>query len=107
MNVKLSEEEMRQALFGSSNQFDSQAPNAPEPSVASKHLPDSKPRNVAKSRSPKLRVMLRVTKEFEGAAEVFTYDANTLSTLIAEQETKAEAKKKKFKYFDLISVKSI
>lgn len=107
MNVKLSEEEMRQALFGSSNQFDSLPPNAPEPSVVSKQLSDSKPRNVAKSLSPKLRVTLRVTKEFEGDTEVFTYDANTLSTLIAEQEAKAEAKKKKFKYFDLVSVKPI
>ncbi|MHC8324174.1 hypothetical protein ACYZT4_26405 [Pseudomonas sp. GB2N2] len=107
MNEKLSEEEMRHALFGSSNECDSLTSNEPEPSVVSKQLPDSKPRNIAKSLSPKLRVTLHVTREFEGDAEVLIYDANTLSTLIAEQEAKAEAKKKKFKYFDLVSVKPI
>lgn len=107
MNVKLSEEEMRQALFGSSNQSDSQPPNVPEPSLASKQQPSSKPRNVAKSLSPKLRVTLRVTKEFEGNAELFTYDANTLSTFVAEQEAKTEAKNRKFRYFELVAIKPI
>ncbi|MNY77244.1 hypothetical protein D3C86_2170810 [compost metagenome] len=50
---------------------------------------------------------LHVSKEFEGVSEIFTYDANTLSTFVAEQEAKAEAKKNKFKYFDLVSVKPI
>ena len=107
MNVKLSEEEMRQALFGSSNRLDSTPPNMSAPAVASKQPPDSKSRSGAKSFSPKLRVTLRVSKEFEGYAEVFIYDANTLSTLIAEQEAKAEARKKRYKYFELVSVKSI
>jgi len=52
-------------------------------------------------------VTLHVTKDFEGDVSVFIYDANTLSTLIAEQEAKKEAKKKKFKYFDVVSVKPI
>jgi hypothetical protein len=52
-------------------------------------------------------VTLRVSKEFEGKVEVFTYDANTLSTFVAEQEAKSEAKKKKFRYFDVVSVKPI
>lgn len=107
MNVKLSEEEMRQALFGSSNQSDSQLPKAPEPVVTSKQQPSPKSRYVAKSLFPKLRVTLRVSKEFEGKVEVFTYDANTLSTFVAEQEAKSEAKKKKFRYFDVVSVKPI
>ncbi|WNZ85158.1 hypothetical protein [Pseudomonas sp. P108] len=107
MNVKLSEEEMRQALFGSSNRLDSTPPNTSTPAVALKRPSDLKSRSPAKSVSPKLRVSLRVTKEFEGCAEVFIYDANTLSTLVAEQEAKAEAKKQKYKYFELVSVKSI
>jgi hypothetical protein len=45
-----------------------------------------------------------VTKEYEGGVEVFTYDANTLSRFVAEQKAKAEAKEKKLRYFDLVSV---
>jgi len=52
-------------------------------------------------------VTLHVAKEFEGVAEVFVYDANTLSTLVAEQDAKSEAKKNKFRYFDVVSIKSI
>jgi uncharacterized protein (DUF1697 family) len=49
-------------------------------------------------------VTLHVTREFEGAVEVLVFDANTLSTLTAEQEAKAEAKKRKYKYIDVVSV---
>jgi len=66
-----------------------------------------KHRSAAKPLSPKLRVTLHVAKEFEGVAEVFVYDANTLSTLVAEQDAKSEAKKNKFRYFDVVSIKSI
>lgn len=108
MMAELSEEEMRLALFGSSNQSDPQlSTEKPEPEVVSKAEPRPKPRSFAKSLSPKLRVTLHVTREFEGDVEVFIYDANTLSTLVAEQDAKNEAKKKKFRYFDVISVKSI
>jgi hypothetical protein len=49
---------------------------------------------------------MHVAKEFEGEEEVFVHDANTLSTLIAEDEAeaKAAAKKKKYRYFNVISV---
>lgn len=47
---------------------------------------------------------MRVAREFEGEEEVFVHDANTLSTLIAEVEAKTAAKKKKYRYFDVISV---
>ena len=53
------------------------------------------------------RNVLHVTKEFEGDVEAFIYDANTLSTLVAEQEAKNEARKKKFRYFEVLSIKSI
>lgn len=122
MTENLTEEEMRLALFGpaptaSPTQEDPQqdipepAPQAaptPEPLPEPKPKPAAaRPRPVSRALSPKLRVILHVTKEYEGAIEVFTYDANTLSSFVAEQEAKAEAKKKKFKYFDLVSVTPI
>lgn len=98
MKENLSEEEMCQALFGlGSNET---IPIVQDSLITADSQHVSKPRKVATSRSPKLRVTLRVTTEFEGKA-------NTLSSLIAEQEAKAEAKKKKFKYFELISIKAI
>lgn len=108
MSAELSEEEMRQALFGSSNQpVPELPPKRVEPEALAKPQPSPKPRSVAKPLSPKLRVVLHVTKEFEGDVEMFIYDANTLSTLVAEQEAKNEARKKKFRYFEVLSVKSI
>jgi hypothetical protein len=63
MSTELSEEEMRQALFGSLNQSHTQSPpNRLEPVVLAKPQPNPKPRSVAKSLSPKLRVTLHVTK---------------------------------------------
>ncbi|TPG84797.1 hypothetical protein [Pseudomonas mandelii] len=105
MKEMLSEEEMRQALFGTASEPTTS--ETPDSSVTSDHQHVSKSRKAPASLTPKLRVTLRVTRDFEGATELFTYDANTLSTLIAEQEAKAEAKKKKFKYFELISIKPI
>lgn len=108
MNAELSEEEMRFALFGTSTPSSQQSQHEePEVTIVSPPQFDTKARSVAKPLSPRLRVTLHVTKVFEGAIEVFTYDANTLSTLIAEQEAKNEAKKKKFKYFEVVSIKSI
>lgn len=109
MNANLSEDEMRQALFGSSNPPDPDPtpPKAPESPIVSAQRNSPKPRPAGKPLSPKLRVTLHATKEFEGAVEVFTYDANTLSTFVAEQEAKSEAKKKKFRYFDVVSIKPI
>ncbi|MDI1328902.1 hypothetical protein [Pseudomonas sp.] len=108
MSAELSEEEMRQALFGSSIQpVPESLPRRVEQEALAKPQPKPNPRTVAKPLSPKLRVVLRVTKEFEGDVEVFIYDANTLSTLVAEQEAKNEARKKKFRYFEVVSVKPI
>jgi hypothetical protein len=107
MSTGLTEEEMRQALFGSSTP---PAPQVPEPEVEiviPKAKTEAKPRPRAKPLSPKLRVTMNVTKEFEGALEVFVYDANTLSTLTAELDAKNEAKKKKYKYFEVVSIKPI
>ncbi|MGV6953162.1 hypothetical protein [Pseudomonas chlororaphis] len=108
MSTDLTEEEMRLALFGSSNQAAPQLHSAkPGPSAASKPQTSPKHQLVARAHPPKLRVTLHVTKEFEGDIVVFTYDANTLSTFVAEQEAKNEAKKKKYRYFDVVSIKPI
>ncbi|MDI3358599.1 hypothetical protein KJF94_18395 [Pseudomonas hormoni] len=105
MKENLTEAEMRQALFGLGNNESSPEVQDSRITADSQHV--SKARKVATSRSPKLRVTLRVTTEFEGKADTFVYDASTLSSLIAEQEAKTEAKKKKFKYFELVSIESI
>lgn len=107
MSEKLSEEEMRLALFGPSAQSDQESPAMPEPKVVQTPQAASKLRPTAKALSPKLRVTMRASKEFEGDVEIFTYDANTLSTIVAEQEAKNAAKKQKFKYFDVMSVNPI
>jgi len=48
-----------------------------------------------------------VTREFEGEEFEFVYDSKSLSTLLAEQEAKAEAKRQKYKYFEVVSIKTI
>jgi hypothetical protein len=48
-----------------------------------------------------------VTKIFEGDVEVFVHESNTLSRLVAELEAKEGARKKKYKYIDVVSVQQI
>jgi hypothetical protein len=110
MAIELSEEEMRKALFGAS--ADPVTPPAPSPSPA---VPRSQsaanPTALAKKASgyhtSKLRVTLHVSKVYEGDIDVFVHDSSSLSKLVAEQEAKAAAKKKKYKYLELVSVESI
>lgn len=54
--------------------------------------------------TPRLRVVLRVGNKFEGATQEFVHEADTLSTVLAEQEAVRSAKKK-FRYVDVVSVK--
>lgn len=66
MTMNLSEEEMRQALFGRSR-------STPEtvdeiPAVNPAQAPVKSP--LRKSSSPRLRVTLKVTKDFEGEEEI-------------------------------------
>jgi len=103
MNMNLSEEEMRQALFGNSRSTPEAVNEAPAVSPAQATV-KSPPR---KSASPRLRVTLKVTKVFEGEEEIFTYDASTLSRIMAEQEARNAAKAKKYKYFELLSIVSV
>ena len=108
MNPELTEEEMRRALFG-----------ADEPIAQDNALPVQKPlkgivqsakvaekKKVAKAFTPRLRVKLRVGNEFEGKTHEMVHEADTLSTLLAEQEA-TRAARKKFRFVEVVSIKSM
>lgn len=98
---------MRIALFGSATPPARE--EASKPPVASQPTSPIAKSKAGKSRSSSLnlRVTLHVTKEFEGDIEVFVHESSTLSTLLAEQEARQAAKKKKFKYIDVVSISQI
>lgn len=110
MNAQLTEEEMRRALFGDP------APIAPAvaspvqdvaPEVAEEQpVMPAKKRKIFKGFTPRLRVTLRVGNEFEGATHEIVHDADTLSTLVAEQEA-TKAARKKFRFVDVVSITSM
>jgi hypothetical protein len=109
MNTELTEEEMRRALFGKAE------PPVPVPTM---HQQDIVPeavvaepikaakKKVSKGFTPRLKVTLRVSNEFEGKAFEIVHEADTLSTLLAEQEA-TKAARKKFRYVEVISVQSM
>lgn len=110
MNPDLTEEEMRRALFGGSEQ----SAQCTEPPVK-KRVSDiviTQPakvlekKKVAKACTPRLRVTLRVGNEFEGETREIFHEADTLSTLLAEQEA-TRAAKKKFRFVEVVSIKSM
>lgn len=97
MNTELTEEEMRQALFGE--------PQPPAP-VINAHIQETAPdvallrpleeaknKKVSKAVTPRLRVTLRVGNEFEGKIHEIVHEANMLSSLVAEQEATKIARK--------------
>lgn len=110
MNTKLIEDEMRRALFGDSE------PSAPathpkaqdtvsdivivQPAKAAKKKPASK------GFTPRLKVTLRVGNEFEGKMHEMVHEADTLSSLVAEQEATKTARKK-FRFVEVASIKSM
>jgi hypothetical protein len=109
MNPKLTEEEMRRALFGSAEVSTPILPSTvQEPVPGAVILPVSKPlvkKKAAKAFTPRLKVTLRVGNEYEGQTFEMIHEADTLSTLLAEQEATKEARKK-YRYVEVISVKS-
>lgn len=110
MNTQLSEEEMREALFGPSDAT-SIPPLAEEPVIepvlaTPEPPPVSKPAKVARSTGRKLRVTLEVSNEYEGETFVVHYDASTLSQIVAEMDAK-KSFKKKYKYITVVSVTPI
>ena len=110
MNPELNEEEMRRALFGNPTPVEQvsvtpvQAP-VPEIGPAQPVKPAQK-KKIAKAFTPRLRVTLRVGNEFEGKTYEMIHEADTLSTLLAEQEA-VKAAKKKYRYVEVVSVKSM
>jgi len=110
MNAELTEEEMRRALFGGS-ESDAPAIN----SYVQDTVPDvvivqpvkaAKKQKVSKGFTPRLRVTLRVGNEFEGETHEMVHEADTLSSLVAEQEATKKARKK-FRFVEVVSVKSM
>ncbi|QHF05100.1 hypothetical protein N015_22915 [Pseudomonas asturiensis] len=111
MSIDLTEEEMRRALFGTA-QSGHQLPAAP----VQEPVPDivfTKPvtapaanKKIAKAFTPRLRVTLRVGNEFEGKMYELIHEADTLSSLLAEQEA-VTAARKKYRYVEVVSVKSM
>ncbi|PIB53744.1 hypothetical protein [Pseudomonas sp. 2822-17] len=111
MNSELTEEEMRRALFGTPQPEEQvSAPQVKE------HVPEVAPtepaaapqmkKKAAKAFTPRLLVTLRVGNEFEGKMTELIHEADTLSSLLAEQEA-VKAARKKYKYVDVVSVKSM
>ena len=110
MNPELTEQEMRRALFGDPEPA-SQVTAAPIPEpvpevVFVKAAPSTAKKKAAKAFTSRLRVTLRVGNEFEGKTFELIHEADTLSKLLAEQEA-VKAARKKFRYVEVVSVKSV
>ncbi|MHC8334446.1 hypothetical protein [Pseudomonas sp. LB3P25] len=108
MNEELTEEEIRQALFGGAEPL-SQAHAFPVQDThsdiaTSQSAKAAEKKNVVKAFTPRLKVTLRVGNEFEGKRHEMVHVADTLSTLLAEQEA-TKAAKKKFRFVEVVSVK--
>ncbi|ELQ08694.1 hypothetical protein A988_21562 [Pseudomonas syringae BRIP39023] len=100
--MNMTEDEMRQALFGSTVRL--KAPQAKPNTGKDQSQKSPVRRKIAKNFVPKLIVTLRVGNEFEGARELITFDVDTLSSLQAEVDAMKIARKK-YRYVELISVK--
>lgn len=103
MGTKLTEDEMRKAL-GLDTYVPPSEPAAPAIYISA---PTRETSERPKRLSPALRVVLRVSKEFEGEESLFTYDAKTLSTFDAELQAKKAAEKERFRYFELVSIRRV
>jgi len=107
MNKELTEEEMRQALFGNAP---ISAPVSAAPSKGVQAVGIAAPlskvaeKRASKTFTPRLRVTLQVSNEFEGKTCEIVHEADTLSTLLAEQEATKVARKK-YRYVEVVSVK--
>ncbi|WP_277960709.1 hypothetical protein [Pseudomonas sp. RIT-To-2] len=105
MREDLTEEEMRQALFGATQAAVAVNARAPVTSPASVTAPIKAPakRKASKPFTPRLRVVLEVSNEFEGKTYEFVHEADTLSTLLAQQDA-TKAARKKYRYVEVVSV---
>jgi hypothetical protein len=109
MNKEWTEEEMRQALFGDA-EISAPVSTAPveeiQSDVTAALVSKVAKKKVSKAFTPRLLVTLRVSNEFEGRTLEIVHEADTLSTLLAEQEA-MKAARKKFRYVEVVSVKSM
>jgi hypothetical protein len=110
MNTELTEEEMRQALFGASESpasvINTRVQDPVTDVVMVQPIKVAKKKTVSKGFTPRMKVMLRVGNEFEGKMHEMIYEADTLSSLAAEQEATKTARKK-FRFVEVVSVKSM
>lgn len=109
MTTDLTEDEMRQALFGSMPGAEPMrvVPKQEDlPTIVIRPPPSAAKRRALGGFTPRLRVMLRVGNEFEGETELIVHEADTMSTLQAEQDA-TKAARKKFRYVELVSVKPV
>lgn len=110
MNPELTEEEMRRALFGADEPVAQditpvvQKPRADIVITQSAKVAEKK--KIAKAFTPRLKVTLRVGNEFEGKTHEMIHEADTLSTLLAEQDATRVARKK-FRFVEVVSIKSM
>ncbi|WP_339437707.1 hypothetical protein [Pseudomonas sp. EL_65y_Pfl1_R32] len=110
MNPEFTEEEMRRALFGSPAVAEKISDTPADASQSD--IEPAQPMNmhqkkkIAKTFTPRLKVTLRVGNEFEGKTYEMIHEADTLSTLLAEQEA-VRAAKVKYRYVEVVSVKSM
>lgn len=110
MKADLTEEEMRRALFGTAKPGEVPASPVPEPVtevVFTKAIAAPiATKKAAKAFTPRIRVTLRVGNEYEGEMHELIQDADTLSSLLAEQDA-VKAARRKYKYVEVVSVKPI
>lgn len=106
MSSGLTEDDMRRAL-GLDNAPITTSSSNQVAAVPATQTAQPAHRPKAKARTPKLRVTLRVSTEFEGETTMFTHDADTLSRIDAEQQGRALAKKAKYRYAELVSITPI
>ena len=106
MNPELTEEEMRRALFGADEPVAQD--NAPpvQKLVIAQSTKVAEKKKVAKAFTPRLKVTLRVGNEFEGNTHEMVHEADTLSTLLADQEATRVARKK-FRFVEVVSIESM
>lgn len=97
------EEEMRRALFGNADALTK--PDALPAMDAGIDLPVQAKAKAPRPVAPGLRVTLRVGNEYEGQTYELLHDANTLSTLLAEQDA-VKAARKKYRFVEVVSVKT-
>ena len=108
MNEELTEEEMRRALFGGAEPLAQASALPVQDSLSDIAILEppkaAEKRKIVKAFTPKLKVTLRVGNEFEGETHEMVHEADTLSTLLAEQEA-TKAARKKFRFVEVVSVK--